>query len=236
MLVAVVGSAVAVVLRVRRSEGAARAQALWLAWGVGLVPAWLVLSNFVQLAGGSLASAADPLALSIAEIAVAAAVGIAILRHRLYDIEQLVSRTVLSALLTVALAAVFALLSIALGVLFGSASRLATAGATLGTALAFAPGRRALQGRIDRRFARARFEAVRRTAAFEQAVRDGLADPEEVVDVLRAALAAPGLAIAYPLAGVRRGRRPARPPRGAARGRHPVPSPRAGARLAHGRG
>jgi signal transduction histidine kinase len=199
MIACVVGSAVAIVLRVRRSSGVERLQAQWLAWAVSFVPGWLVVSNVYGLVAGHDAGAADPLALSAIQILVAVAIAIAILRYRLYAIERLVSRSVTYAALTALLAATFGLLVVTLGVIAGRGSPVVTAGATLGTALVFVPARRAIQDAVDRRFSRARYEAVRRVRDFDQAVRDGDAEPESIADVLRGALDEPGLEIVYRL-------------------------------------
>lgn len=68
-----------------------------------------------------------------------AAVGVAILRHRLYDIDRVINRTVVYAALTALLAVAWAATALVLGVAAGRGSAWATAGATLVAAVAFRP-------------------------------------------------------------------------------------------------
>jgi hypothetical protein len=97
-----------------------------------------------------------------------AATGVAILRHRLYDIDVVINRTLVYAVLTAGLAALYAAISLSLGVALGAGSTLPTAAATLAVALAFRPLRSRVQVQVDRRFDRARYEGLRKVEGFSR--------------------------------------------------------------------
>jgi hypothetical protein len=116
------------------------------------------------------------------------AIGIAILRHGLYDIDRLISRTISYALVTGVLAAVFAGSVVGLSAVLGSLTNgnaLAVALSTLLVAVLFGPLRRRAQAAIDRRFDRARYDGERTARAFAERLRDEI-DIETVVGDLRA--------------------------------------------------
>ena len=105
------------------------------------------------------------------------AIGIAILRHHLYDIDRIISRTIAYGLVSVALLVVFAGVNLGLqSVLssFTSGNSLAVAGSTLLTAALFNPVRLRVQSIVDRRFNRARYDAERTVADFAGRLRDEL--------------------------------------------------------------
>jgi signal transduction histidine kinase len=135
--------------------------------------------------------------LLLMEAAVATAIGIAGGRHGLYAIEQVVNRTVVYVSLTILLLAVYVGSTIGLGVVAGGGSEWVTAVATLAVALAFRPLRARIQDLVDRRYARARYQGVRRVRAFEDDVRDGRRAPEEIGPVLREALGDPAAEVRF---------------------------------------
>jgi signal transduction histidine kinase len=116
------------------------------------------------------------------------ATGIAILRHRLYDIDVVINRALVYGALTLLLGAIYAAIALLLGVALGGGSAPATGAATFAVALAFRPLRTRLQDEVDRRFNRARYEALHRVAAFLEEVRAGTAAPEGVEQLLREVL------------------------------------------------
>jgi signal transduction histidine kinase len=184
--------AYAVRLRLRRSSGVERLQTMWLAWAAALIPLGLLmcgLSAFVF--GDSLVDWVLFPFLLVMQAAVAAAIGIAVMRYRLYAIERLVDRTLVYASLTVLLLGAYVGITVALGVVVGGGSAWVTAVATLAVALAFRPLRSRVQDLVDRRFHRARYDGVSRVRAFEEDVREGVRAPEEIVAVLAEALQDP---------------------------------------------
>ena len=120
------------------------------------------------------------------------AVGVAMLRYRLYEIDRIVSRTVSYGLLSAGLIGLYllvvALLRPLLEPLTGS-SALAVAASTLAVAAVFNPARRRLQAAVDRRFDRARYDAARAVDAFAARLRDQV-DLDEITGGLRDTVAA----------------------------------------------
>jgi hypothetical protein len=103
------------------------------------------------------------------------AIGLAILRYRLYDIDRVVSRAVGYTLVSAILAAAFgAAVIVTQGVLapVTQSSTIAVAVSTLTVATLFHPVRTAIQGRVDRRFDRSRVDAERLVVAFGGTLRD----------------------------------------------------------------
>jgi hypothetical protein len=107
------------------------------------------------------------------------AVGIAILKYRLYDIDRLISRTLAYAIVTGLLVGVYAGLVLLATEVFGFHTPVAVAAATLAAAALFNPLRRRVQRLVDRRFNRVRYNADQALAAFAAVVRDAV-DPDAV--------------------------------------------------------
>jgi hypothetical protein len=166
-------SAAAPLVRFRRAQGEQRQQLKWFASSVGLLvvlvafPSWR-LSGWAKEVTGIL-----PV---VAVWGIAAAIGIAILRYRLYAIDRIINRTLVYGLLTAVLAGVYAALVLVLGQLFGGIGgqppTWVIAGATLAVAALFQPARRRIQQAVDRRFNRRRYDAARTVDAFAVRLRD----------------------------------------------------------------
>jgi hypothetical protein len=101
------------------------------------------------------------------------AIGAAVLRYRLYDLDRIVSRTLGYGLLTLLLGGGYAAVVLGLGQLLGrDSSSLVVAAATLAVAAAFQPARRRIQRLVDRRFNRRRYDAARTVDAFAARLRE----------------------------------------------------------------
>ena len=100
-----------------------------------------------------------------------AAIGAAILRYRLYDLDRIISRTLAYGLLTLLLGGGYAVVVLGLGQLVGHDSSLVVAAATLAVAAVFQPARRRIQQAVDRRFNRRRHDAAQTIAAFNDRLR-----------------------------------------------------------------
>ena len=156
------------VIRFRRSRGEERQQLKWFTYAGALLPL-SVVADALPAPVGDLATALPIVFLPIAA-------GIAILRHRLYDIDRLINRTLVYGLLTAALAGVYAGMVLLLGQAFGAAGRgtpsWAVAGATLAVAALFQPGRRRIQAVVDRRFNRRKYNAAQTIEAYSVRLRE----------------------------------------------------------------
>jgi hypothetical protein len=161
-----VASLACVVVRFRSSGGVERQQLRWVAAGA------------VAAVAGLLAGAAVPQRTVISSILYAMvlciplAVAVAVLRYRLWDLDRLVSRTVTYAVVTALLVVPYLLIVPAAGRLVQGSGSLAVAAATLAAAAAFAPLRRRVQGLVDRRFNRRRYDAARTVEGFAARLRD----------------------------------------------------------------
>jgi len=103
------------------------------------------------------------------------AIGMAILRYRLYEIDRLVSRTLAWALVTAILGAVYVVLVVGLQAVLSGVTQSQTRAVATSTLVAFAlfqPLRRRVQRAVDRRFDRARYDGQRVAAAFAERLRD----------------------------------------------------------------
>ena len=168
--------ALAPLVRFRRSRGDERQQLKWFAFVVaGCIASVLtagVLTSVLPAVSGALMVVATAGVL----VGLPIAVGLAILRYRLYDIDRLISRALVYAILTVILGLCYSGLVLALGQLFGTLGEQtpswAVAGATLAAAALFGPARRRIQAVVDRRFNRRKYNTAQTIEAFSTRLRD----------------------------------------------------------------
>jgi signal transduction histidine kinase len=199
-LLVVVGLALAVwslLARLRRAQGVERQQ-LKLVVAVGAVVATitsLAMFSWSIWPHGDLQIRIAVMGISFAAFPLAA--GVAIVRHRLYDIDIVVNRTLVYVALTAVLAAAYGLTTLLLGTAVGRGSAWTTAGATLAVAVAFRPLRARVQDAVDRRFNRARYEALRRIAEFLEDLRAGRAAPEAIEGLLQELVSDPRLELRF---------------------------------------
>ena len=170
--------AACVISRYRAADAIERLQLRWFASAMALMLATLAI---VTVAGAlGMGSAELPLVtFAFASALVPAAIGVAILRYHLYDIDRLISRTIGYALVTAVLFGVFAMVDLAVGsavalVLPAEGRSIGVAVATLLVATLFQPLRSRSQTAVDRRFHRARYDAERTVAGFAGRLRGGL--------------------------------------------------------------
>ena len=151
------------VLSWRRAGGERRQQLKWLASGAAI-------AVFSILLGVLIGSPAPLVGLA----ALPAAIGVAILRYRLYDIDRLISRTLAYAIVTGLLVGVYAGLVLLATQLLHVHTPVAVAVSTLAAAALFNPLRLRVQHMVDRRFNRARYDADQTVAAFAARLKDAV--------------------------------------------------------------
>jgi len=168
-LTSLILSVISLLVRWRKSVGDERLQIKWLVTAGFLVFVDFFLNSFVDIGGlwRQLLSTA-------AVLTVPVALGVAILRYRLYDIDRIISRTLTYGALTAALSGGFLLVVLALQSLLPvpDDSPLIVAVSTLGVIAAFGPLRRRFQSAVDHRFNRSRYDAARAIETFGTRLRD----------------------------------------------------------------
>ena len=197
MVACILAAARSVRQRLKASRGIERQQLRWLAYAAALIPLALVAGFVVSLVAETDDESLSALAAALPGVGIPAAIAVAVSRYRLYDIDRLVNRTLVYATLTALLAIAFGLVSVLAGLIAGGDGRLQTAAATLAVAVAFGPLRRRVQDVVDRRFNRARYDALRRVRGFVDAVHEGHAEPERVGSVLGEALGDPAAEVRF---------------------------------------
>jgi len=175
IMILVIAALVSLGVRVRHARGTERQQLRWFAASIAVlmsaVVTGLVISYLVP-------DSRDELAWIPAMVAfpsVPVAIGIAVLRYRLYEIDRIISRTISYGVLSATLVAVYAALILILqGPLdaITDGDTVAVAASTLVAAALFQPVRRRTQAAVDHRFNRARYDAERTVAAFSARLRE----------------------------------------------------------------
>jgi hypothetical protein len=177
-VVALVLSAVAPFLRFRRAGYQQRQQLKWVAFTVTVsVLSVLVSLGLSQLFPGVVVvGLLGAFGFFVGVIGIPLAVAVAILRHRLYDIDRLINRTLVYGLLTAILGLLYAGTVLILGQVFGGVTEdppsWAVAAATLAVAALVQPARRRIQAVVDRRFNRRKYDAAKSVEAFSARLRD----------------------------------------------------------------
>jgi hypothetical protein len=175
----VVLSAGSMVVRYRRATGVERQQIKWFALAAAIAAVgWVVIT----LAYGTDEGTENPLLVAaqllqlLSFLGLALAVGIAVLKYRLYDIDLLINRTLVYGALTALLVGVYVgsivVLQGLLRALTGQESQLAIVASTLAVAALFNPLRRHIQSFIDRRFYRSKYDAAKTLETFSAKLRD----------------------------------------------------------------
>jgi hypothetical protein len=185
LLVCCVLAVISIFVRLQSAEGEERQQIKWFAYAAAVLLSTFFLG--LPLAGviGAIGLGwAAQIPIVIGVLAIPAAVGVAMLRYRLYDIDVVINRTLVYSSLTILLAAgYFATIMALQGIgnlvfqvpfraLTGQNSALATVAATLAMAALFNPLRRRIQSFIDRSFYRNKYDAAKTLEAFSTKLRD----------------------------------------------------------------
>ncbi|MGN9840173.1 histidine kinase [Nonomuraea sp. H19] len=182
----------ALVLRLRRARGIERTQLLWAAWGLGITVAIMIA------AAVALGPAKTALAV-LAPLPFYAAITVAMRRHRLFDVQQLISRTVTYTAITALLLALYTVVAVATGAIagqLGSGASISVAAATLAVAAAFRPVLRFIRALVDRHFDRRTWLAIQTLDTFTRRLRAGAASPSDLLAALRQAVDDPTARVA----------------------------------------
>ncbi len=175
------GSALSLFVRLRGSSGIERQQIKWFAYAATLLAAELVIVNALDTLFGralnrELAELVPFVVFLVVLSGIPVAMGVAILRYRLYDIDIIINRALVYGSLTASLVLVYlggvVSLQYAFRTLTGGESQIAIVASTLAIAALFSPLRRRIQCFIDRRFYRRRYDAARTLEAFSAKLRD----------------------------------------------------------------
>jgi hypothetical protein len=162
-------------VRMRRAQGRERLQLKWFVFVTSLMVLFLAIGTIGGSAVQDSQQLASGLVFALLLTGFPVAMGIAILRHDLYEIDRVINRTLVYGLLTATLAATYLgsvlLLQLALGPVT-SGSNLAVAVSTLGVAALFRPARARIQGVVDRRFYRHKYDAARTLEGFSSRLRE----------------------------------------------------------------
>ena len=169
----IVASGIAVIVRFRRSRGDERQQLKWFAYAVTVMTVVFVIWFSLALAG---LVAPSSVMYDVPLIGIPVATGIAILKHRLYDIDVIINRTLVYGSLTAMLVALYfgaiVVLQRVFVLLTGQQSTVAVVASTLLIAAMFTPMRRHIQGFIDRSFYRSKYDSRKTLEEFSARLRD----------------------------------------------------------------
>ena len=174
-VVALMAAAGSMLVRATRATGQERQQLRWVVAAFAALTCTLPLGFAILIVFGESVGVLAWLPTQISVTLPPIAIGIAILRYRLYDIDRIISRTIAYALVTAIVALVFGgvilLLSTALSA-FAQGQTIAVAASTLVAFAISQPVLRRVRRQVDRRFNRARYDAERTVAEFSVRLRD----------------------------------------------------------------
>jgi hypothetical protein len=185
LLLLLVACASALFVRYRRANDTEREQIKWLLYACAVFVVVYVGGTIGEVAGSnSVGGYIWGILFGLCLVMLPAAIGIAVLRYRLYDIDVVINRTLVYGALTALLAAGYVatimafqgignlVYQVPFRALFGQESAFATVAATLAMAALFNPLRRRIQSFIDRRFYRRKYDALKTLEAFAVKLRD----------------------------------------------------------------
>jgi hypothetical protein len=179
-MVSVMLGVASVVVRYRAAGPGTRDQIKWLAYGAWFAVVMVVLVGLIGLVADTdqgVGDALTALLICAAVVAFPVSAAVAVLRHRLYDIDIVIKRTLVYGTLTAGLVLAYLGSVLVFRVLLAPFTRdsdLAVAGSTLAVAALFRPLRGRIQSHVDRRFYRSRYDAQRTLEGFVSRLRDEL--------------------------------------------------------------
>lgn len=176
-VVLLVVSAASLVVRYRRSEGEVRQQLKWIVGAALFMALAFIATPVIWLTPALSNTLLWPLLFFLVQLVLPLAIGISVLRYRLWDIDILIRRTLTYSLVTVLLLLAYFVSVIVLEQLFGiltgaHQNELVTVLSTLAIAALFVPVRNRIQAFIDRRFYRKKYDAQQVLNDFAKTVRD----------------------------------------------------------------
>ena len=171
LALAILGSIASLYVRFRRARDVERQQLKWLSYTGALVGVALAVASVIEAVVGDRAVDLANAIISLSLALVPLAMGIAILRHRLFDIDVVINRTLVYGALTATLGGAYLGLVLLVGLAVGE-SGFAVAVSTLAVAALFRPARARIQAGVDRRFYRRRYDATQTLEAFGGRLRD----------------------------------------------------------------
>ena len=181
--VCLLAAAAGLFVRYRRSAGEERLQLKWFAFAAAVSLVLLTALLPVAIASDAGQVAFDAGVVLGIGLALPVAVGIAIMKYRLYAIDRIISRTLAYTIVTGLLAGVYTGLVLVATRGLSVHTPVAVAAATLAAAALFSPLRRRVQRAVDRRFNRARYDADQTVGAFAARLKDAI-DLDSVRDDL----------------------------------------------------
>jgi hypothetical protein len=193
MYALIVVGASSMLARLRHAGRIERQQIKWFAYATVVVISGVILKNIVYPAVGVTWVWWVGLVLTaVGVVSSPVAMGIAIFRYRLYDIDMIINRTLVYGPLTATLVVLYFVGIVVLQRLFvvltGEQSTLAVVASTLLIAALFTPLRRRIQSFIDKRFYRRKYDARKTLEAFSAKLRDETdlnALSEDLIGVVR---------------------------------------------------
>ena len=167
-------STASVVFRFRRASGDEREQIKWFAFAASLLATTFLVVVFPILHGSAARMGEDIVTFMFSGLPIA--IGIAILKHRLYDIDRIINRALVYGAVSVVLGLSYYALIIVLQLIVSDSgsgqSPVVVAITTLAVATLFRPARARIQELIDRRFNRRKYDAARTIETFSTRLRD----------------------------------------------------------------
>lgn len=168
-------SLLSLIVRYRRARGEERLQLRWFTFSAVVLVAPVVVSTYEGLP--SIVNRVGSLVGLLALPSVPIAIGVAIMKYRLYDIDRLINRTLVYAAVSAVLVLVYHSGVVVVGGVLRSVTvqegnNLVVAASTLAVAALFGPARRRIQGFVDRRFYRRKYDAAMTLEAFSASLRD----------------------------------------------------------------